>query len=80
MGGLWYNISVKGRGSKPYTDRKSRNAIKPTNEKNFSKTFEKPLDKYQKVWYNIYVIKRENRGSPYDINKKEKKRKVNHYD
>jgi hypothetical protein len=23
--------------------------------KNFSKSFEKPLDKYHKVWYNISV-------------------------
>ena len=43
--------------------------------KNFSKTFEKPLDKCQKVWYNIYVIKRENRGSPYDIKNKKRKEK-----
>ena len=28
-------------------------------KENFSKTFEKPLDKTAKVWYNIYVIKRE---------------------
>lgn len=27
--------------------------------KNFSKNFEKPLDKYHKMWYNINVIKRE---------------------
>jgi hypothetical protein len=29
--------------------------------KDFSKTFEKPLDKYQVLWYNISVRKRGNK-------------------
>ena len=28
-------------------------------KKFFKKVFKKPLDKNQKMWYNIYVIKRE---------------------
>jgi hypothetical protein len=52
-------------GSKTKTNQGCGLAVKPL--KIFQKTFEKPLDKCQKIWYNIYVIKRENRGSPIDI-------------
>jgi hypothetical protein len=34
-----------------------RIGISGTPSKNFSKKFEKPLDKPHKVWYNKYVIK-----------------------
>ncbi len=50
---LWYNNSVKGRAIQV-------EVIAP--RKNFSKFFQKPLDKPQVLWYNIYVIKR---GSPF---------------
>ena len=46
---VWYNIiSQEGK-------RFRRHQSEPTQSpKNFSKTFEKPLDKTAKVWYNIY--------------------------
>jgi hypothetical protein len=65
--GIIYN--VKGRGK--YQAELARGKNFP---KIFQKTFEKPLDKYQKVWYNIYVIKREPRLSLINKFYKEKKK------
>ena len=47
---IWYTVIVdKGRA----------NGIGTTDRtKIFQKTFEKPIDKSQKIWYNVYVIKR----------------------
>lgn len=55
---LWYNINVvKGEGMKKRSVGEERH--RHTRPKNFSKNFEKPLDKLKQMWYNIYVIKRE---------------------
>ena len=39
---------------------KVENNTTPNNKvKNFSKNFKKTIDKLKKVWYNVYVIKRD---------------------
>ena len=48
---LWYNISVKRESTVKVSSKITREG----NLKNFSKFFQKPLDKTIKVWYNIYV-------------------------
>ena len=61
---MWYNNSVKRRGERnvlgkalPKWNTVCREWKFPPCKarKNFSKTFEKPLDKSTKVWYNMYV-------------------------
>jgi hypothetical protein len=49
---------VSRGGSKTKASRGCGLAVNPL--KYFEKSFQKPLDKTAKVWYNIYVIKRAN--------------------
>ena len=52
---LFYDIIYTVKGHRILGEPKG---LSQCLEKNFSKNFEKPLDKYQKIWYNIYVRKR----------------------
>ena len=43
---------------------------KQKKNKNFSKIFEKTIDKLNKVWYNVYVIKRDYKKYFYKVGSK----------